>query len=332
LHGIPLRLGIVGCGFVTQDRHLPALGHVPEVEVVGLADVAPGLASEVAGRFGIARAHEDAAALLADPMVEAVAVCVPPAALAAVAVDALDAGRHVLIEKPLATTLEDADAVAETARRAGTVAGVGLNFRLHRFVERGRRLLRDGAIGRPLVLRAVFASPAPAGAWVGDSPLLDRGVHLFDLWRHLLDDEVEEVRALTGPAAAIATGRTRDGVLVEAAVTLGDGIANEVVVHGSAGTLALDLTRFDGFRLTGAEPPGSLRSRAGAARDSLADVRGSATAIRRGGDYRTTYEELWRRFAGSVRGGSEPTPSLADGRAALAIALRALDSAEVAVA
>jgi predicted dehydrogenase len=137
------------------------------------------------------------------------------------------------------------------------------------------------------------------------------------------------VRALAGPRAATASGRTRGGVLVEAALTLEGGIALEVAVYGSTGTLELDLTRADGFRLRGSEPPGSVRGRLRAGPDAVSDPRGSAAAIRRGGDYRTTYEELWRRFASAVREGREPSPSLADGRAGLAIALQA---AGVAVA
>src|SRR5205085_2662394 len=83
---------IVGCGFVTADRHLPALRHVPEIEVVALADLDPRRAAEVSRRFGLRARAIEVESLLVDPGVDAVAVCTPPASHAELALAALEAG------------------------------------------------------------------------------------------------------------------------------------------------------------------------------------------------------------------------------------------------
>src|SRR5438270_12767855 len=94
-----VRLAIVGCGFVTVDRHLPALRHVPEIDVVALADLDPRRAAEAAESFGLDAATLEVERLLAAPEVDAVAVCTPPASHVELALAALDAGKHVFLEK-----------------------------------------------------------------------------------------------------------------------------------------------------------------------------------------------------------------------------------------
>src|SRR5437660_8020226 len=87
--GAPVRLGVVGCGHVAEVVHLPVLARVPEIEVVALADRDGPRLARVAQRFGVPARHVVAAALVADPRVEAVAVCVPPTEHAEVAGAAL---------------------------------------------------------------------------------------------------------------------------------------------------------------------------------------------------------------------------------------------------
>jgi len=112
-----LGLGIVGCGHVAEVAHLPALARVPEIELVGIAEADPRRAARAAEHAPV---HPSVERLLADPRVEAVAVLVPPAGHVAAAGAALDAGRHVLVEKPLALTVEDAASLVERATAAGS--------------------------------------------------------------------------------------------------------------------------------------------------------------------------------------------------------------------
>ncbi len=143
----PLRIGFVGCGRVTAELHLPALARVEGVEAVALADPDTACARRVAGEFGIARVHPDAATLAADPAVDLVAVCSPPRHHAEGALAALAAGRHVFVEKPLALDLEQARP-AGRGRAATASPPRGFNLRVHRQVVAAREALADGRAGR----------------------------------------------------------------------------------------------------------------------------------------------------------------------------------------
>ena len=152
-----MRLGIIGCGFVTLDRHLPALRQVPEIDVVAVADTEPERAADAARRLPRGRAVEVEALLDGD--VEAVAVCTPTATHAELAIAALDAGMHLFLEKPVAPSLEEADRIAERAAGSPLQVLVGFNFRRHRLVERTRQVVRSGRLGCVQAVRTAFTSP-----------------------------------------------------------------------------------------------------------------------------------------------------------------------------
>ena len=201
MNDAPLRLGIVGCGWVALDRHLPALAHVREVTVVALADVDPDALARTAALAPAARRFSSAEALADDPTVEAVAVTVPPAAHVEVALAALARGKHVLVEKPLAPSLEEADVLVAAAEASPCKVVVGFNFRRHRFVQRTRAMIAAGELGDVTCIRSVFTNDVPlddAARWrgsraLGGGGILDRAVHEIDLWRYLLADDVAEV-------------------------------------------------------------------------------------------------------------------------------------------
>ena len=335
----PVRLGIVGCGFVTVDRHLPALEHVPEIEVVAVADRDPA-AARAAGRVAPRARATDTESLLAAPDVDAVAVCTPPAEHAGIALAALEAGKHIFVEKPLAFSLEEADRLIERAGRSTLRAMVGFNFRRHRFVERARRIVSEGKLGHVHAVRTAFTNPilGPDLGWkarreLGGGALLDRAVHHFDLWRFLLDAEIAEIFALTESERAddqstVVVGRTTAGTLVTALALDETVVSHDLVLYGTEGALFVDCCRVDGFHLAPpSELPGSALARLRRGREALARPGESLRAVRRGGDYRLSYEEQWRHFAEAIRRDFMPSPSLADGRAALEIALGALESA-----
>lgn len=113
----PLRVGVIGCGRVTALRHLPALSRLDDAEVVALADSDAARLKQVADRFHITNRYPDVRALLKDAMVDVIAVRVPAQFHADIALAALDAGKHVFIEKPLTVTLEEADRVHDRAKQ-----------------------------------------------------------------------------------------------------------------------------------------------------------------------------------------------------------------------
>lgn len=121
-----LKVGIIGCGEVTQIMHLPALTALPELfEVTAICDVSPGVLAGVGDRWRIAGRYTEHEALLAESGVDAVLIANPHVFHAEVAAAAMQAGKHVLIEKPMCLTLAEADTLIAARERYGVVAQVG---------------------------------------------------------------------------------------------------------------------------------------------------------------------------------------------------------------
>ena len=334
---------MIGAGFAATALHLPALRSLPIARVHTIADHDADRATEAARRFGIARWSRDPRAVLDDPQVEAVAVCTPPTFHADWTVAALDAGKHVLVEKPLALSLDDCDRMLARAARSDRVVTVGFNLRHHRLVRRARTILQGGALGPILLVRSAFTSGArfergaPLWRWeraLGGGVLTEIGVHHYDLWRHLLEDDVTEVFATSfadGQSATV-TARSASGALLQGAFSETTGGRNELDLFGRAGQLHLSCYRFDGLELAGFREgyPGSVTTRLRRVGRLARDLPAVARAIRRGGDFVESYLAEWRAFLLAVRGGQMTGASLADGRRAVEIALAALESADTA--
>lgn len=112
-----LRIGVIGCGKIAQVRHLPEYAENPDVQIAALADLNLERTKELAQRYG-AKAYASDKELLADPSIDAVSICSANNSHAEMAIAALKAGKHVLCEKPMATTLEDCEAMVKAAEQA----------------------------------------------------------------------------------------------------------------------------------------------------------------------------------------------------------------------
>lgn len=335
-----IRLGIIGCGRVTELRHLPALQRrVPGVEVVALADVDATRLEQVAGAFHIARRHTDYRKLIEDERIDAVAVCVPPSLHTEVALAALDAGKHVFIEKPLALSLSECDLLSERAARGGaTSVLVGFNMRWHRLVREARGRIRSGELGRIKLARTLFVcgirNQPDYPVWrrrreTGGGAIYELGVHHFDLMRFLLGSEAREVYATSteGDETAVVTVQMSGGEQVVTALSEGTGENHEIEVYGERGWLRVSCYRADGIELLGAgRYPGALGERIRGAGRALLNLPGMIRQARLGGDYVTSYADEWRHFAEVVANAAPVEASVEDGRRALEIALAALES------
>lgn len=114
-----IRLGYVGCGFMAQKVHLPNFTSIPGCEVIALAELRPELGRKVQARFGIPRLYADHRAMLSDPDVEAIGVSADFMIQGQIARDALEAGKHVFMEKPMAVSLRQTDEMIAAASAAG---------------------------------------------------------------------------------------------------------------------------------------------------------------------------------------------------------------------
>lgn len=324
-------IGLAGAGSAALAHHLPALAGLPGAQVVALADPdAAALACAGALAPGAAL-HADPAALLADPRVEVVGVLTPPSEHVRIAGDALAAGRHVLVEKPLGLAPGAAAELQAAADRAGLVLGAGFVYRRHRLVARARELVAAGALGRLRTISATMTGAAPAAGWRrdrgrGGGVLLDLGPHQVDLWRHLTGRELEALHVTEAPDGASAALAARLAGDVSAAAVLGAGAgANHTLqLAGSAATLTLRLDRHDGLELVPAGSlPGDPAQRVRRGIRLAGEVPGLVRARRGGGDLLEAFAAQWADLLTAVRGGAPFAPGAADARAALAPLLAA---------
>jgi predicted dehydrogenase len=127
----PLRIGLIGCGRAAESLHLPASRDVAGARVIAIADTARKRVDTVGASFGITRRHTDYHRVLDDAEVELVIVSVPPALSHGSGVRSADAAKHVLVEKPLALTLDACDRLVARATHSDRHVVVGFNLRSH---------------------------------------------------------------------------------------------------------------------------------------------------------------------------------------------------------
>ena len=204
-----MKVGIIGCGKIAQTRHLPEYAANPKVEMAGYYDFNKNRAEKIAKEYG-GRAYTSVEELLADQEIEAVSVCVANNAHAEISLKALRAGKHVLCEKPMATSLEDCEAMVEAAKENNLYLMIGQNQRLIKAHQKAKELIQHGEIGKVLSFRSTFGHSGPEtwsidpglNTWFFDKTraamgaMADLGVHKTDLIQFLLDTTVVEVRAM----------------------------------------------------------------------------------------------------------------------------------------
>ncbi len=152
-----LGIGMVGAGMVGQLAHLANFAEIPGCRVVALAELRPDLGQSAATRFGVPRLYDSHRTLLQDPEVEAVVVVTKRPATGPVVLDCLAAGRHVLSEKPMAHTVEQAERLAQAAEAAGRIYSVGYMKRHDAGTHKAKALfdhyVASGELGAVLTLR-----------------------------------------------------------------------------------------------------------------------------------------------------------------------------------
>ncbi len=171
-----MRVGIVGCGTIAEV-HAAALSDLPGVRVVGLADVNPRRARDLGARLGLEDVYGSLTDLVAARRPDVVHVLTPPQTHASLAIEALESGCHVLVEKPMAASAEEAEAMARAAQRAGRRLCVDHNHLFDPVVARARALVGAGAVGQVVWVESLegfdignpdnpYVQPGAAGHWV----------------------------------------------------------------------------------------------------------------------------------------------------------------------
>jgi predicted dehydrogenase len=182
-----VKVGFVGCGGIVQGAHAPNLVQLPNVKLVACADVDRARVSEFLEKYKL-NFYSDYREMLSKENPDAVIIATPNALHAPVAIDALENGAHVLTEKPMAISLEDAVKMVETARRRQRILMVGHNMRFQRNIQVGRKFVTNGRLGRIYHIRALHLRRRGIPSTVtflqrkysGGGPMWDIGVHTID--------------------------------------------------------------------------------------------------------------------------------------------------------
>jgi len=185
----PLRIGVIGAGAIATRGHLPAFKKLPDVEVIALCDTAVERAQAVAVQFAIPGVYADYRDLLAVSSIDAVTIALPNVLHAPVTISALEAGKHVLCEKPLATTLADGQMMVDAAARAEKVLAVNMHYRVAAELDTLRSAIAAGRLGRVryVNIRFLRRTGIPGfGSWFTQRNLSGGGV-LMDIGAHMLD-------------------------------------------------------------------------------------------------------------------------------------------------
>lgn len=186
-----VKVAIIGCGGIATGKHLPSLKKIEQVELVAFCDIEEEAAKSAANKFGVSNAevYTDYKELLKDSSIDIVHVCTPNNSHAELSIAAMEAGKHVMCEKPMAKTTEEAQAMIEAAKRTGKKLTIGYQNRfrsdsryLHHACERGD--LGDIYFAKAQAIRrravptwGVFLDEEKQGG----GPLIDIGTHALDL-------------------------------------------------------------------------------------------------------------------------------------------------------
>jgi UDP-N-acetyl-2-amino-2-deoxyglucuronate dehydrogenase len=317
--------------------HAQAIAATPGARLVATSRSDPSKAAAAVAEFGVP-CETSYERLLARPDVDAVAICTPSGGHAAQTIAAARAGKHVLVEKPMALTTEDADAMIAACRDAGVRLGVALQRRTEPAYQAVRSAITEGVLGSPVMglalipyhrTQAYYDSADWRGTWAGDGggALMNQGIHIADLLLWFMGD-VDEVQARVATVShdieveddLAATLRFKSGALgsVLATTAAAPGFPHRVEVYGTRGGVQLEaeaIVRWEGEaapKVDDALRPGTASAGAGS----------SPTGITATGHARVMAD-----FVAAIREGRAPLISGEEGRRSLALVLAVYQAA-----
>jgi predicted dehydrogenase len=335
-----LGVGVIGLGHAA-NCHLPPLMGLKPARLVAVADTDCTRLAAMAQRYGVKAAFQDYRRLLQFPGVDIVAILTPPASHTEIALAAMDAGKHIVLEKPITANLAEAQLLLERSRRCGSKICVAYTLRFVRQIQRLRQLLQAGRLGNIEILRCLASMPylqepragehhkKPAA---GGGSVIELGVHHYDLWAHLLGSQVAEVSGVTRSDAmpqqsTIIAGRMTCGTLVTTCMSLCAADQYEVEVLGSEGRAHASLYKYDGLEVASrSETAGHWRVRAAGIWRSFAELPAALRAQREGGTFLESFWGLWRHMLHAVEHDLRPEPGLEEGLESLRVGVAAAES------
>ncbi|MFB9759708.1 Gfo/Idh/MocA family protein [Ectobacillus funiculus] len=258
-----LKIGVIGCGSIAQHRHLPEYAANAHVEIVAVCDINEERAKKTAEKYG-ATAYTSYEELVKSGTVDAVSVCTPNYLHAPISIAALEAGLHVLCEKPMAISQKEAEDMIAAANASGKKLMIAHNQRFVASHQKARQLIESGEIGKIYSFRTAFGHPGPEG-WSADGKeswffqkekafigaMGDLGVHKTDLLRYVLGEEITEVGAFIETSAksfadvddtAVCVLKTESGIIgtLAASWSYVGKEDNSTIIYGEKAILRLE--------------------------------------------------------------------------------------------
>lgn len=258
-----LKVGVIGCGSIARHRHLLEYHANESVEIVAVCDIVIERAEEMASLYH-ARAYKDYEKVLQEEEIDAISVCLPNFLHAPVSIAALQAGKHVLCEKPMATSSEEAEEMIQAAKTNGKKLMIAHNQRFVDSHAKAHKLIQQNEIGKIYSFRTTFGHGGPE-SWSIDGKnswffkkdeafigaMGDLGVHKADLIRYLLDEEFQEISAFIESSAkensnvddnAVFILRSETGIIgtLTASWSYHSEEDNSTVIYGEKGVIRLE--------------------------------------------------------------------------------------------
>ena len=193
-----LKVGLIGCGAIARDKHLRAIKSIPEAEVVAFCDIILERAEKYSKEYGKkgSKIYEDYKELLKDGTIDVIHVCTPNRSHAPITVAALNAGKHVICEKPMATSYKEAKLMCDTAKKAGKILTIGYQYRCLPAPLYLKETCKNGELGDIYYAKAHAVRRRGVPTWgvfmnekeQGGGPLIDIGTHALDMTLWMLDN------------------------------------------------------------------------------------------------------------------------------------------------
>lgn len=325
----PLGIGVIGCGFVGRGAHLPSLAEIDGARLVAVADADPQRRAKVAAKYSLEAVYDDYARLTRDPRVDVVIVAVPTPLHVPAALAAIEAGKHVLCEMPLAPSLDEADRLIDAAHRASVCLMPSLTFRFTPNYVRAKEMIARGALGQPTgVLYREFisagdlASQWPADSWMwqvdkSGGPLFTLSVWSIDLVRWLFDTEIAQVDPVVKYTSLEKTGGTL-GYEAFASLRLANGMVGCLQYSGTVNRAAAK---------SELEVIGDSTCVLCATDNETVTLRGESPAttiwnLKEAGPRMWGHQQQNAHFVASILAGRRPDVQPEDGRKAMEVALK----------
>lgn len=193
-----VKIGIIGCGGIANGKHMPSLKKIKNVQMVAFCDIIEERAVKAAEEYGVegAKVYTDYKELLKDKDIEVVHVCTPNRSHAFISIDAMEAGKHVMCEKPMAKTYKEAKEMLDTSERTGMKLTIGYQSRWRADSLYLKKMCEDGELGEIYYGKAIALRRRAVPTWgvflneyeQGGGPLIDIGTHALDLTLWMMDN------------------------------------------------------------------------------------------------------------------------------------------------